>query len=174
MVTLAHYFSSMRTALLASLLLLLAFAPKKDTHPDRFIYDNENVLDPDEEQQLDTLFRGHELRTTNEIVLITSQTYRGNPDIAAFAGTCGDSLKVGKKHASNGVVIVFSKAQHEAFIQPGLGLEGVLTEWKCRNIVDSVMLPLFKEKMYFDGLLMGSKAMVAMLEQPLVEIEKKP
>lgn len=148
------------------LAILLSFAAKKDKHPERFVFDNENCLTAEEEQRLDTLFRGHELRTTNEIALITTPDYHGAPDLRTLAATCGDSLRVGKKGKNNGVIITFSRKLREVQIVPGLGTERVLNDWYCQNIIDSVMFPRFKEQRFFDGLFNGGKAIIDQLEKP--------
>ena len=152
------------------LLLLLAFSPKKDQHPEHFVFDHEHAFSPDELTRLDTLFRGHELRTTNEIALITTTSYHGQPDLRSFAATCGDSLGVGKKRKNNGVIVVFSKKLREVFIATGLGTEQVMADARCKGFIDSLMIPLFKEDMYFDGVWAGSCAIVSHLEQPGNEI----
>ncbi len=161
----------MRYALIASLLLCLAFIPKKDGHPDRFVFDNENAFSPEEEKRLDTLFRGHELRTTNEIVLVTTDSYQGQPDLYGFAATFGEIIGVGKKKKNNGVVIAFSKKLREVYIATGVGTEKVMADARCKTYIDSLMVPLFKEDMYFDGVWAGSTAVVNHLELPQSRIE---
>ncbi|MFN8352669.1 MAG: TPM domain-containing protein [Flavobacteriales bacterium] len=162
----------MRYALaLTSALLCLCFIPKKDKHRETFIYDHEQALDPAEEMRLDTLFRGHEARTTNEIVLVTTHDYHGAPDLMTFAATCGDSLRVGKKGKNNGVIIAFSRNLREVYIATGLGTERVFAEARARKYIDSLMLPLFKEEMFFDGLWSGCTALVHHLELPENRIE---
>lgn len=156
----------MRAVLTASLLLCLAFVPEKDKHREQFVYDHENTFAPDEQHRLDTLFRGHELRTTNEIVLVTTDSYHGWEDMAMFAASCGDSLKVGKKHKDNGVVIVFSKRLREVYIAAGLGTERVMAPARSQRYIDSLMVPFFKEDMFFDGLWAGCTTVVNHLELP--------
>ena len=161
----------MRSVLLSFLLICLAFAPKKDKHPERFVFDLENVFSPEEQQRLDTLFRGHELRTTNEVAFITTPSYHGQPDLRSYAATCGDSLRVGKKGKNNGVIIVFSKRLREVNIATGLGTEQVMADARCQKFIDSLMLPLFKEEMYFDGVWAGCHAVVKHLELPQNRID---
>lgn len=148
------------------ILMVLAFAPKKDKHRERFVYDNENAFSAEEEMRLDTLFRGHESRTTNEIVLITTASYLGWQDMGLLAASCGDSLAVGKPRKSNGVVIVFSKHLREVYIATGLGTEKVMAPARSQKFIDSLMVPLFKEDMFFDGLWAGSTTIVNHLELP--------
>lgn len=161
----------MRAALFAPVLLCLAFVPEKDKHPEKFIYDEENAFTPEQEKRLDTLFRGHELRTTNEIVLVTTDSYQGQPDLFAFAATFGEIIEVGKKKKNNGVVIAFSKKMREVYIATGVGTEKVMAPARCQTYIDSLMVPLFKENMFFDGIWAGSTAVVNHLELPQSRIE---
>lgn len=156
----------MRSVIIASLLLCLAFVPKKDKHPERFVYDHENAFSPEEDMRLDTLFRGHEMRTTNEIAFITTSSYHGWEDLRSFAASCGDSLRVGKKGKDNGVVIVFSKKMREVFVATGLGTEQVMADARCQRYIDSLMIPLFKEDLFFEGIWAGSTTIVNHLELP--------
>ncbi|HMU14913.1 MAG: TPM domain-containing protein [Bacteroidetes bacterium] len=157
----------MRYALIATTLFLcLAFVPKKDKSRERYVYDNEQDFTAQEIQRLDTLFRGHEARTGNEIVLVTTASYLGWPTIFEFAGTVGDSLRVGKRGRNNGVIIAFSKERREVFIATGLGTEQVMSEDHCQKLVDSLMLPPLKESRYFDGIWAGSTAVVNHLDLP--------
>jgi len=157
----------MRFALFASLLFLcVAFVPGKDKLRERFVYDHEHVFTPEQVQQLDTLFRGHELRTSNEIVLVTTNSYHGWPSLYEFAASCGDSLRVGKRGKNNGMIIAFSKNLREVFMASGLGLEEAMPQARCQKFVDSLMLPPFNENRFFDGIWTGSTAVVKHLEQP--------
>lgn len=145
--------------------------PEKEKPRARFIYDNENALEPDEMMRLDTLFRGHEARTTNEIVLVTTRDHPGAPDLLTYAATCGDSLRVGKKRRNNGVIVAFSMHLREVQIATGLGTERVFAEARSAKYIDSLMLPLFREEMFFDGLWSGCTALVRHLELPENRIE---
>ncbi len=156
----------MRTFLITLLALLVLGFAKKEQHPAHFVFDHEDAFSQEEEVRLDTLFRGHELRTTNEIVLITTKDYHGAMDMRTFAANCGDSLGVGKKRKNNGVVITFSKRLREVYIATGLGTERVLNDWYCQNIIDSLMLPNFKKDRYFEGLFEGGSAIIRQLEKP--------
>lgn len=150
--------------LLAGLILVGASLPRP--HIERFVFDREHDLTPEQESALDSLFRAHEARTTNEIALVTTPDLRGRMDMATFAAEMGDSLKVGKRGKNNGVVIAFSMHMRQVYIAAGVGTENVLTEERCYNIVDSVMMPRFKEHDFYGGLLDGGRAVTYLLELP--------
>ena len=56
-------------------------------------------------------------------------------------------------------------------VATGLGTERVFAEARARKYIDSLMLPLFKEEMFFDGLWSGCTALVHHLELPENRIE---
>jgi len=115
---------------------------------------------------LDSLFRAHERNTGNEILLVTSEDMDNEVQAHHFAVSYGQRIGVGKKDRDNGVVIAFSKARREVFIATGYGTERVLHDSICKRIIDTRMLPHFKEDRHFDGLWEGSLAVVEFLERP--------
>ncbi|MCC7502765.1 MAG: TPM domain-containing protein [Flavobacteriales bacterium] len=133
---------------------------------EHFVFDQENVLTSAQEERFDSLFRAHEAVTGNEIALVTTNGLKGHLDMQGFAATFGDSLGVGKRGRNNGVVIAFSKQLRSVYVSTGLGTERVLTDAHCAQIVDRLMIPLFKEDMAEDGLWLGSLAIVRHLEKP--------
>ena len=148
------------------LLLLLASAggcAKK--HPTSFVLDTEHVLTAAQHGSLDSLYRAHELRTGNEIALVTHPNFNGRSPVD-FAVAFGDSIGIGKKERDNGVLIAFSKARREVFIATGAGTERVLDDITCKRIIDTEMIPRFKTDSTFQGLWAGSRAIIEFLDRP--------
>jgi uncharacterized protein len=131
-----------------------------------WILDNEHDLTQVQIDQLDSLFRSHERKTTNEIALVTTPDYGTETSILFFAVNFGRKYGVGKKGKDNGVVIAFSSSKRETMISTGYGTEKVLKDEIAKKIIDSLMIPLFKQGKTFDGLWEGSKAVVNFLERP--------
>lgn len=101
--------------------------------------------------RLDTLSR----RTTNQIVVVTVNDL-GKLDANQFATQLGKKWGIGDKKSNNGVVILVKpkndKGSGEVFIEPGPGLEGALPDVECAQIIDSLMVPHFKEGDYAKGI----------------------
>ncbi len=100
------------------------------------------------------------METSNQICVVTMDDLGGH-DKAWMAYTIGDKWGVGKADKDNGVVILIKpkteNGKGEAFIAPGFGLEGAITDASCRRIVDNVMIPYFKENDYLGGVWAGAK-----------------
>jgi uncharacterized protein len=139
-----------------------------------FVYDNEKILTVEQTKQLDSLYRGHENRTTNEIALVTTPDYGEFDSNVEFAVNFGNTHGIGKTDYDNGIVIVFSKAKRQTWISTGYGTEVVLKDEMAKKIVDSLMLPKFKANLYFEGLRDGSIAIVNFLDKPENKIRLRP
>ena len=131
-----------------------------------FIHDHELIFEENERYRLDSLFRAHERATGIEILLATSPDMNNAERALDFAVDYGTRMGVGKKDQDNGVVIAFSKARREVFIATDYGTERVLHDSICQRIIDTDMLPRFKEGQHFEGLWKGSLTMVEFLERP--------
>lgn len=160
--------------LFLSILTLLNCSSKTETKIiETFVFDNENILTTEESKQLDAMFRAHEKRTTNEIVLVTTPDYGEFSNNIDFSVDFGNKHGIGKSDYDNGIVIVFSQAKKEIRISTGSGTEKVLTDETSKKIIDSLMMPEFKAGLFFEGLKKGSNAMVDFLDKPENKIIKK-
>lgn len=134
--------------------------------PDTFVFDEEHDLTSLQVRQLDSLYRAHEQKTTNEIVLVTTVGTGTDSSLASFATDFGNRHGIGKKDKDNGVVIAFSRQRHQIFIATGKGTEQVIRDEEAKRIIYGAMIPYFKNGRTFEGLWEGSLALVGRLEQP--------
>ena len=100
------------------------------------------------------------METSNQICVVTMNDF-GDYDKAWMAYSIGQEWGVGKKGNDNGVVILIKpKTEHskgDAFIAPGYGLEGVVTDAISNRIVNQEMIPYFKENDYLGGVWAGAQ-----------------
>ena len=131
-----------------------------------FVIDHSGILDSLQKEKLNQLYTDHEKKTSNEIVLLTTDSYFPDSTFAAYALRNFNELGIGKKYKNNGVLIVFSASLRKTRITTGLGTEKVLTDSIAREIIGSEMLPDFIQQRYFEGLWKGSVAITNFLEKP--------
>lgn len=152
--------------------ILSCNTPKKEPSViETFVYDKEQILTEKQEQELVTLFKNHEKKTSNEIVLVTTSNYGDDKDILFFSVNFGERIGIGKPNKKNGIVIVFSKSLRQVRISNGYAMEKVLKDEISKKIIDSIMIPMFKKDEYYNGLYKGSKYIVEFLELPENEIK---
>ena len=98
------------------------------------------------------------METSNQICVVTMNDFGGYHK-AEMAYTIGERWGVGKKDKDNGVVILIKpkteESQGEAFIAPGFGLEGAITDVSSNRIVEKEMIPHFKDNDYLSGVWAG-------------------
>lgn len=132
----------------------------------QYVLDWENILDSVQEVKLNTLYKDHETKTTNQVVLLTTPGFGPDSTIEDFSLRNFRAMGIGQKGKDNGVLIVFSSTMRRVSIATGYGAEKVLTDSIAKRIIDSAMTPLFKKQEYFEGLWGGSVAIISFLERP--------
>jgi len=120
-----------------------------------WVLDYENVLSDSEEYTLDSIIKDFELKTSNEIAIVTIKDLEGYPKMVDYAVKFGEKHGVGKKDKNNGLVIVFSQTLRQTFLATGYGTEKILKDEICKEIVDSTMIPHFKQGDSYGGLKAG-------------------
>ena len=149
----------MTTVMLLCLAALTAIAqvPPRP-NPPRLVNDLAGILG--DCQWLEDSLEKIAVETSNQICVVTMEDF-GNYDKAWMAYSIGQAWGVGKKANNNGVVILIkpktADSKGEAFIAPGYGLEGAITDAMSTRIVNQVMIPHFKENDYLGGVWAGAQ-----------------
>lgn len=123
--------------------------------PPRLVNDFADILSLQEESRLEHELVSFADSTSNQIVVVTVKDL-GTYTPAEFTKALGNRWGVGQKESDNGVVIMVKPTggagERHAFIATGYGLEGVLTNAVCKQIVDQTMVPAFKRGQFFSGI----------------------
>jgi uncharacterized protein len=146
------------------LFMLVNCTPKK-SYTFKHIYDFEQVLDNDQKIKLDELFAKFEQKTGNEIALVTIGDYAENDNIEVYSLDFKAKHVLGKDDKDNSVLIVFSEKNGEVRIIPGSDFAQMDKSGTTKSILDSVMIPKFNNKDYFEGLWDGSQKIIDYLEK---------
>ncbi len=125
-----------------------------------YINDYEDVLSDTEESKLTKIITKHNSKTGNEIAVVSIQSITPYSSLYQYSLDLAKCWGVGLQQKNNGIVIVVSNKLRSVQIQTGKGLEGKLTNAEAKTIVDSIMIPSFKSKGYYDGLNNGLKEII--------------
>ncbi len=134
--------------------------------PKNFVIDQSNILDSTQRKKLNDLYVNHEKLTTNQVVLLTTDSFYPDSTIEEYSTHQFNAIGIGRKDINNGVLIIFSAHMKKVRITTGYGTEKVLTNAIAQSIIDSLMIPQFKQQKYFEGLWNGSIAITKLLEKP--------
>lgn len=161
--------NSLRKFFFLPILLLLTITVSAQDIPDRpspprLVNDNAGLLNADETNMLEQRLVSFNDSTSTQIVVVTVKSLNGY-DKNDFAQRLGQKWGVGQKGRNNGIVILvkpkYPDEKGEASIQTGYGLEGVLPDATCKQIVDNEMIPKFAQGDYYGGISAGVKVVIS-------------
>ena len=78
---------------------------------------------------------------------------------------------IGKSDKDNGVLLMISPGSRQAFIMPGYGVEGVLTDIVCKKIVEKAIVPAMRDGDLDKAVTDATALMVSALTDPAVAEE---
>lgn len=124
--------------------------------PPRLVNDfTGNFLTPEQITALEGKLVAYDDTTSNQIAIVIVEDLKGN-SAGDYATALGRKWGVGNKNFDNGVVILIStgggEGNRDAFIAPGYGLEGAISDLIANSIVDNELIPNFKNGNYYRGL----------------------
>lgn len=148
------------------LLSLRACAQSPDSLSSRGrVNDFEEILTQATEDTLARMIAVHEQQTGNQIAVVTVADFGSQGSIDSFGLALANRWGVGQRDRNNGVVVLLSKKQRQARIFTGLGLETILTDADCLAILQTRMIPTFREQDFDTGVVAGVGAIIDDLEE---------
>lgn len=113
--------------------------------------DHAGILSPAENRQLETKLDEYNQKTGNALVLVTLKDLSGG-DIDDAANRIFTRAGIGQKGRDNGALLLVALGDHKMRIEVGYGLEGVLTDAKCAEILRRDLTPAFRAGKYYEGI----------------------
>jgi uncharacterized protein len=101
-----------------------------------------------------------EAATGRQFVVVTVPTL-GGQDIAVFTRDLGRHWGIGRKGHNDGVILLVAPAERKVRIAVGYGLERILTDALCGEIIAEKILPRFRQGDLPGGIQSGADALVA-------------
>lgn len=121
--------------------------------PFKFVNDQASLMAPADAKKLDSGLRRYADNTGTQIVVVTVPSLGGRP-AADYARALGTAWGVGQREKNNGIVVLLGAQEHKVSIQPGSGLQSVITPAVTSRVINE-MMPGFKQNNYFAGLRTG-------------------
>ncbi len=152
--TIVRYFIPLLLSTLMSFQTLSQKLPDRPVPP-RLVNDLAGMLSP---SQVNTLEKKLDLfndSTSTQIAIVTVSDLNGY-DRSDYAQRLAEKWGIGQRGLNNGVLILVKPktniSRGEVFITSGYGLEGVIPDIVCGEIVDYEILPAFRSGDYYGGL----------------------
>lgn len=100
---------------------------------------------------------------TGTYVAVAMVKDMGGSDVDSYATGLYEAWGIGKKGRDKGALILVSIGDRKARIETSYGLEGILPDGLCGQIIDREMLPFLKKGDYSQGILRGAAAIASIV-----------
>ena len=117
----------------------------------RVVVDTASVMDANSLSHATTMLEELNQATDVQVKILTVPGLEGG-DLVDFTQHEFDLWKLGAKGKDDGVLIVFARDDRKVRIEPGYGLEGVLTDAWCGETIRAVIERYFRQQNYGAGL----------------------
>lgn len=124
-------------------------------YPPRLVNDFAGMLNNNEVRTLENKLVAYNDSTSTQIAIVIVEDL-GGYDRSDYAFRLAEKWGIGQKGLNNGVLVLVKtktgSSAGQVFIAPGYGLEGVIPDILCLEIVDNEVLPAFRNGDYYGGL----------------------
>ena len=124
------------------------------------VHDQAGVLSSQTIQNLESQLKLHEDSTGNQIAILIVRSLNGESLEEYSLRVAHDEWKLGQGKNDNGVLLLIAIDDRKMRIEVGQGLEGVLTDALCSQIIRNEMTPEFRRGDYNAGVLLAINAIV--------------
>lgn len=135
-----------------------------------YVSDPGGLLSPDLKSEVNRRLYELRQRTTVEAVVAIPPEI-GDMSPQEWCEELFTDWGIGKSDKDNGVLLMISPGSRCAFIMPGYGVEGVLTDIACKKIVTHAIVPAMRENDLGAAVNEATRLMVSALEDPAVADE---
>jgi uncharacterized protein len=133
--------------------------------PPRLVNDFAGLLKSEEVNALERKLVTFNDSTSTQIAIVIVPTLSGY-DKSDYAQRLAEKWGIGQKGLNNGVLILVkpksADSNGEVQIAPGYGLEGVIPDITCGEIVDYEILPAFRASDYYGGLSTATNTLMSL------------
>lgn len=127
--------------------------------PPRLVNDLAKQLNASEIDALEQKLVAYNDSTSTQIALVIIPS-TGDYPIADYAFALGRQWGVGQEGKNNGIVILWASGDRTVFIATGYGMEGAIPDAIAKRIITQVIIPDFKNGMFYRGLDRGVDAII--------------
>jgi uncharacterized protein len=154
----------MRRSLLALIFALLCASAVALSFPALTgrVVDDAHMLSPTTAQSLEQSLADYEQQSTNQVVVATIPSLQGTT-IEDYGYQLGRHWGIGQKGKDNGVILLVAPTERKVRIEVGYGLEGTLTDAASSQIIQSIILPDFRQGQMENGVIDGTYAIISAL-----------
>ncbi|MCM4163579.1 MULTISPECIES: YgcG family protein [unclassified Arenibacter] len=134
------------------------------------VFDYINLLSAEQKTSLEQKLIRYSDSTSTQIVTAIIASTQGE-NINFLGANWGHAWGIGQAKEDNGILILLARDDRKIAINTGYGIEPLLTDALSKRIIESVIIPEFKQGNYYEGLNKGADAIFNVLNG---EFKKEP
>lgn len=138
--------------------------PNPQTMTGSFICNPDGLISPANAEQIDAICHRLQRLTDVEMAIIAIEDADGI-DAFEFAQSVFNRWGIGRKDRNTGVLILLITGSRDIRIHTGSGLEGLLPDATCEQIIDEVMLEPLRQQEWGVALTAGAAAVSSILDR---------
>ena len=136
------------------------------------VVDQADLLDPAQEAALTQRLEALESASSRQLVVATIPDLQGYP-IEDYGYRLGRHWGIGQSQANNGTILLVAPNDRKVRIEVGYGLEPILTDALSNQIIQTEILPRFRQGDMAGGIIAGADAVIAQLGAPPEQAEQR-
>lgn len=156
------------------LVLLLALPAQAQSFPPLTgrVVDAANLLSPEQEAALDQKLAALEAGNKRQLVVATIPDLQGYA-IEDYGYRLGRTWAIGRKSINDGALLIVAPNERKVRIEVGYGLEPIVTDALSSVIIQSRILPAFRNGDMAGGIIAGADALIELLNLPDEQAEAR-
>jgi uncharacterized protein len=116
------------------------------------VHDFEHVLTDNQITDLEILINKIQRQSKCEIIVMSINNIGNYSDFYEYALDLSNHWEIGKYYEGNGISIIFSKSLRQIRISTIDNMRGIITDQFCKEVIDDIIIPSFKNGDYYFGL----------------------
>ena len=137
------------------------------------VVDHANIIPDDQEPALVQKLEHLQQASSRQLVVVTVPDLQGYA-IEEFGYQLGRHWQIGQSEANNGTILLVAPNERKVRIEVGYGLEPILTDALSNEIIQSQILPRFRDNGdYAGGINAGVDGIIAQLQAPPEAAEQR-
>ena len=129
------------------------------------VVDNADLLSPAQEAELTAKLEALETQSQRQLVIATLPDLQGY-DISDYGYQLGREWGIGDAERNDGALLIVAPNERKVRIEVGYGLEGYLTDAYSSVIIQTMILPRFRDGDMAGGIIDGTDMIIAQLQLP--------
>ncbi len=127
------------------------------------VNDHAGILSQETVREIEAKLDAHERATSNQVAVLIIPSLQDEV-LEEYSIRVVETWKLGQKEKDNGVLLLIARDDRKLRIEVGDGLEGVLTDAVCSQIIRHEIVPYFKSGDFDAGVQAGVDAILATIE----------